>query len=533
MIAAEAGHRTLREKRADPEYIPTFWEKWSPDVQFKLLVYLTVCYIAASMLPNSVWSPQTKQFVYSIGLLGVWRYSWWLTHYVRAKIFRNVKYPAMAARAAALWDAGWRPRHIHVQMTTFREHRATSEAVVRALVREIRDAGVPATIWLGSSERADEQRIARHLGLIGGDCDITLRIIRQNQPGKRIAIALILRAMSRAGLGNDDIVIFMDGDFIIDKGAVRRCFPLFAADPGLHALTTDEHVIVHGPRWVQSMLDLRFAQRRMAMMSHALSGRVITLTGRMSVFRATHIVSQEFIRLQEADFLDHWLWGRFRFLSGDDKSTWYALLKQGVKMTYVPDSSGYTVEHIEGSGVRRMVENTRRWSGNTLRNGARAIALGPWRMPLFIWWVLIDQRLAMWTMLVSPILAIAGSMIVGGAFFLSYLIFLAVSRLLSALILAQYARWMDFNFPWVLYANQINNAAVKVYMLWRLSKQKWTNRGNQRQGFGTGGLMTLFREAMAFYMTFLSLAVLVLAVMAYTRLLTIPNWNYVLTFYGL
>ena len=85
--------------------------------------------------------------------------------------------------------------------------------------------------------------------------------------------------------------------------------PLFAVDPDLHAMTTDEHVIVHGPRWVQSMLNLRFAQRRMAMMSHALSDRVITLTGRMSVFRATHIVSLDFIRLQEADFLSHWLWG--------------------------------------------------------------------------------------------------------------------------------------------------------------------------------------------------------------------------------
>ena len=97
----------------------------------------------------------------------------------------------------------------------------------------------------------------------------------------------------------------------------------------------------------------------------------------MSVFRAQHIVQEEFIRLQEADYLNHWLWGTFRFLSGDDKSTWYTLLKYGVRMTYVPDASGTTIEVVEGSGYRRMVENLRRWSGNMLRNGARAIALGP------------------------------------------------------------------------------------------------------------------------------------------------------------
>ncbi len=88
------------------------------------------------------------------------------------------------------------------------------------------------------------------------------------------------------------------------------------------------------------------------MQSHALSDRVLTLTGRFSVFRATHIVSHEFIRLQEADFLEHWLWGRFRFLSGDDKSTWYTLLRHGVKMTYVPDAAGTTIEVVDGSGYQ-------------------------------------------------------------------------------------------------------------------------------------------------------------------------------------
>ena len=126
------------------------------------------------------------------------------------------------------------------------------------------------------------------------------------------------------------------------------------------------------------------------------------------------IVSHDFIRLQEADYLNHWLWGSFRFLSGDDKSSaGIALLKHNVKMLYVPDSRGYTIEIIEGSAYTRMVENLRRWSGNMLRNGQRAIALGPGRMPFFIWWCCVDQRLAMWTMLFSPLLAIAGTLKVG------------------------------------------------------------------------------------------------------------------------
>ncbi len=501
--------------------------KWSPIVQLKILAYFAVCLIAMSVVPNQIWDSQNNEIIFVIGILGLWRYLWWGNHLMRAKIFGNLTYPRMRDRAAALWDSGWRPRHIHIQMTTFREHREISEAVIRALVNEIREAGVPATIWLGSSELEDEQKIASHLKLVGDDCDITLRIIRQNQPGKRVAIALILRAMSRAGLGSDDLVIFMDGDFVFHPGLVRKCMPLFALDPELHALTTDEHVLVRGSWWMQSWLNMRFAQRRLAMQSHALSNRVITLTGRCSVFRATHIVSEEFIRLQEADFLRHWLWGTFRFLSGDDKSSWYTLLRHNVKMTYVPDASGTTIEVVEGSGYRRMVENLRRWSGNMLRNGWRAIMLGPRKMPFFIWWCCIDQRIAMWTMLFSPMVAIAGALKYGFMFFLGYAVYIAITRMCLSLVLFTYARQVDLNFVWTLYANQLLNAIVKVYMQWRLAKQKWTNRGNQKTGFSGGGALTIFREVMAAFLTTLSFATVFLIVMIYTKLISQPSAGFV------
>jgi mannuronan synthase len=375
-------------------YEPTFLEKWSPLVQIKIAMYFAVCLCMLMLLPNSIYSPELREVTYIIGILGVWRYGWWFNHFARAKIYEKIAYPRAAARAKEVWDSGWRPRHIHIQMTTFREHREISEAVISGLVNQIRECGVPATLWLGSSERPDEDKIANYLKIVGADCNITLKIIRQNQPGKRVAIALILRAMSRAMVPKGDIVVFMDGDFVMHPGCLRKCLPLFAIDPGLHALTTNEDVLVKGPWWMSPWLNMRFAQRRLAMQSHALSGRVLTLTGRMSVFRAEHIMKEEFIRLQEADFLNHWLWGTFRFLSGDDKSTWYTLLKYGVRMTYVPDANGTTIEVVEGNGYRRMVENLRRWSGNMLRNGYRAILLGPTKMPFFIWWCLIDQRLA-------------------------------------------------------------------------------------------------------------------------------------------
>ncbi len=295
-----------------------------------------------------------------LGGLAIWRYGWWLTHLIRAQIYARAVYPRLSADDAAVWAVGWRPERVHILLTTYRER--------------------PATIWLGSREAEDEAVLARHLDLVSGDLDIELRIIRQSEPGKRAALGLALRAMARHGLGARDLVAFMDRDFVLGDEALLRCLPLFAAAPALQAVTTDEHVAVEGPAWVRSWLEMRFAQRRLTMQSHALPGRVLTLTGRLSILRASHITRERFIRLVEADDLDHWLWGRFRFLSGDGKSTWYGILSTGdARMLYVPDADGATVEVFDDAPVARMRENLLRWSGNKLRNGSRA--LGPRRMP--------------------------------------------------------------------------------------------------------------------------------------------------------
>ncbi len=163
----------------------------------------------------------------------------------------------------------------------------------------------------------------------------------------------------------------------------------------MQALTTHEQAeVLNGPPWMTKWLAMRFAQRDLAMRSHALSNRVLTLTGRMSIFRGTHLLEPAFCEIIEQDHLDHWLWGTFRFLSGDDKSTWYYLLKARATLFYIPDATTITIENITGSAIDRMKENLKRWSGNTLRNGQRAIALGPRTTGFFIWWCLIDQRIA-------------------------------------------------------------------------------------------------------------------------------------------
>jgi len=352
---------------------------------------------------------------------------------------------------------------------------------MRALFDQIRETGIPTTIWVGSGALADEEVIEEIAAEEGADLDAEIVFVRQNQPGKRMAIGLVMRAIIRTAPDPDDLIVFMDGDTVFGPQALARSAAMFGADPALEALTTDEQVLAYGPGWVRRWLDLRFAQRRLAMQSHVMSDKVLTLTGRMSMFRARQICCEGFVRTIEADHLDHWLWGRFRFLSGDDKSTWYFLLTRGAKMGYVPDACVTTVERIEGSGLARMVQNLRRWSGNMLRNGARALALGPRQVGPFIWWCVLDQRIAIWTMLVSPALFVMAAFIEPG-YLIGGALWLVLSRLVLSLYLFRHARQADMSWPFLLYANQLVNALVKAWIQFFLRKQKWTNRRGQTAG---------------------------------------------------
>ena len=476
-----------------------------------------------SFTPNRFFDPDVLHITVTLGVLGLWRFGWWFNHALRAEYYARFKWPGKRARAQKLWSAGWRPRRLHIQMTTFYEEPAITKRVIGSILSQIRREQIPTTLYIGTGSSYDEiiirEFVETHAQDIPDDL-AELVFIRQNQPGKRMAIGLIVRAINRSDVDPDDLVIFMDGDAIYSEDVMEKTLSLFGADPELQALTTNEEVICYGPKWVANWLDMRFAQRRLAMQSHALSDRVLTLTGRMSVFRAQHMLSEKFIRTIEADHLDHWLWGRFRFLSGDDKSTWYHLLTLGAKMTYVPDATVYTVEVIKGDGLERMIQNFRRWSGNMLRNGARAIALGPRRPKPFIWWCLIDQRIAMWTMMVSPVAAVLASL-VEPAYIWSFLIWIIFSRLVLCLFLFRFSRKVDLSWPFLLYLNQVTNASVKIYMVFHLSKQQWSNRGNQSADNGDG-LLAFVQNGVAKAQLVTVVTGFVLAVAIYVGLLPAP-----------
>jgi glycosyltransferase Alg8 len=279
-------------------------------------------------------------------------------------------------------------------------------------------------------------------------------------------------------------------------------------------------MVVKGPTWIKKWLDMRFAQRDFTMRSYALSNKILTLTGRMSIFRGKHLCEPGFIKIIENDHLTHWLWGEYRFLSGDDKSTWYYLLKKGADMHYIPDALTVTIEYIEGNAVDRMKKNLRRWSGNTLRNGARAIKLGPKTTGLFIWWCLIDQRCAIWTMLIGHMMMIALSQ--GSAFLWVAFLWIAFSRLCISCALFIHARRLDITFPFLVYINQLMSSLIKIYIVFRLPQQRWKNRGDQRSGYALPKGVKL-KAWVATYLTIFYCSCCLLIILIFLKLVSFPT----------
>ncbi|HEY9654410.1 MAG TPA: glycosyltransferase, partial [Crinalium sp.] len=324
------------------------------------------------------------------GVLGTWRWSWFGLQVLRSRFYVYWLFPRWRKRANRL-DQQEIPS-VGIVVPTFREETWITERVFGAIAREAQTLSKPITLVAVTTA---EEIIA--IEAILRSIDPKLQTIQympllDSGTGKRTALANGLRTLAKVSV-IPDIVCLMDGDAIISEGAVRKCLPFFKMFPKLGGLTTDEKATVVGSKFFGDWLDLRFAQRHLYMCSHSLSRKILCLTGRYSLYRSEAALNPSFANLLENDTLQDWLWGEFKFLSGDDKSTWYWLLRAGYDMIYVPDVMVETIETVKGNVPLRMYQNMRRWFGNMLRNGSRAMALGPVRVGLYPWYCLLDQRL--------------------------------------------------------------------------------------------------------------------------------------------
>lgn len=451
-----------------------------------ILAFYTLVLVAlAANAPPSIWDPQAREFVIILGVVGAWRYLWGLTHLGRALVYRHLVFPRWRRAAIRLADAhasgvaGTDPHAsaIYCVVTSYRIQAETTALVYRSLVAELQRYRRPAVIVASIVELADERFIKRLFLSLGPPPDMRLMLVRRPGTGKRDGLATALRAIARDLPRDDAAVIVMDGDTVLTPGTLDGCLPFLRLMPRVGGITTDEDAVVVGGPVMSSWHRLRFAQRHLLMSSLGLSRRLLTLTGRMSVFRVEVATAPSFIDMVANDSLDHWRLGRIPLLTGEDKSTWLWLLERGWDMLYVPDVRVMTVEHPPSRHFwRASTQLMLRWFGNMLRASGRAIALGPARTGLFVWWCLVDQRLSMWTPLVGPIVATIVAVAYSPVLLYTYLLWVMATRLLQAVSLLTMRDTIGGLWPLLIYYNQVYGALLKTWVLFRLDRQRWTRQ---------------------------------------------------------
>lgn len=458
----------------EPLALPPSLAQWRNAGDWLLL--LAAIMALGLLLPTAALAYGHPHFLLAIGLVGVWRYTVRAIHFVRAMWFLNIAFPRLRLRADALGAAAM-PSHVFILATSFRIDAMTTALVYRAIVDEAIACGSPVTVIASIVELGDQLLINALWQRLAPPARVQLAFVRIGGTGKRDALAQGLRAISRAGADARALVVVVDGDSVLHRGVVSGCAPLFHLLPDVGAMTTNEFCTVRGGRLVGTWHRLRFAERHLNMCSMALTRHVLTLTGRTSLFRASIATDPRFIADVERDSLEHWRLGRFPFLTGDDKSSWFSVVRLGWRTFYVPDVAIQTIEHPPNpSFYATSTQLMLRWYGNSMRQNSRARRLGPAKLGWFTYYLLWDQRAQMWTGLLGIAAAVVASIRYDFHFLIAFVVWVGFTRCVMCVTLRAAGHPIEALFVPLMYYNQLVGSITKIIALSFPDRQSWTRQ---------------------------------------------------------
>lgn len=437
-----------------------------------------------AMMPYLYYAKNESLLV--LGFFALWRYGWLLLNFARAFIYAKVVFPRLKKKIANLDESKKYPDHLYFSIPSYKEESWVSIETFKSIMNELSTVPSSATIIVSTSGDPQEDSVIYETCKAHYAYDKVELVFQHQKEGKRVAMGHSMRAIARRYYKKEQdynsVTFFMDGDSYLEKGFFQKLLPHFAIDHELGALTTNEAAFIHtNSNWYKDWFNLKFGQRHLLFQSHSLSNKVLTLTGRLSAYRTDLIVQDKFITKVENDIITTVMNGKFRFLMGDDKTTWFNLLSSGWKMRYLPDTLCYSLESRDADFLDLSRSLPYRWYGNTLRNSDRALALGPKRIKsFFIWWAILDQRISMWTSLVG----ITGAIILGLSkvyfYFVFYIVWVLYVRIFQIIIIAYNGHPVSMRtIPLMLYTQWLGSF-VKIKALFHLSDQQWS-KGNDVQ----------------------------------------------------
>ena len=104
---------------------------------------------------------------------------------------------------------------------------------------------------------------------------------------------------------------------------------------------------------------------------------------------------------------------------------------------------------------------------------------------MFTLYVLLDQRVSMWTCLMGLTGSVVAGLVFGIQYLLVYLFWVLLSRSLVTVLFIFAGHPVSPMYPFVLYYNQIVGSLMKVYAMFHMDQQRWTR---QKTTLATGSV---------------------------------------------
>ena len=450
------------------------------------ILYIVLLVLYGLALPRELFDPYQKKLIFLLGFLAMYRYGWFFINNVRAFRYKRFKFRQVREREQQS-GSEIDPEHLFLLITSFRISESVTIKVYREAIKDAVASGYNVTIIASIVEMADERLVRKIFLHMDPPEHIKLVITRIKGTGKRDALAAGYRVVANSRNINFEksVVAVIDGDSIVTPGTFKKSSRLFGLDPQLGGLTTDEDsMLLNPPETVSEYIYLhwyryRFAQRNISMASVAQSDRVLTLTGRMSMIRASIVEKVAFVNNVQSDYIEHWRLGRFSFLTGDDKSSLYHVMKEGWHLTYVPDVMVYTVDElVDENFFWGSLELMTRWFGNQYRTNLKQLQVNSMRKIIgnFPWYAIYDQRLTKWLTPYGFVLAIFGTIHWHLYIVFAYFWWILFSRLIMIFVYRLSRKNIHPLWPFFMFYNQLIGSFVKIYIWEHLYKQGWSRQ---------------------------------------------------------
>lgn len=469
------------------------------------------------------WYYDTVKLFIALGTVGLIRLGIKFAHIIRVLIYKSVIFPKLRQKAGTSFSS---IKELFVIVPTYMEKDWITHAVFRSISLESAKVPIKVTVVVCTNDPGDREHINATLNDFPLAKNTRVRIIGQSTKGKRNALADSLRYIRKiAKKPENSLIALMDGDAIWGEDLLQKTLPIFETNPRVGGVTTNEELISFGSEFYKNWFDYRLAIRDYYMSSHSFSKKTLCLTGRFSVIRGSIGVLDDFIEIVENDSMNHWLWGKVKFLGGDDKSTWFWIYKNGHKIgknefIYVPDATVYTIECINENGFVRAQKNLKRWFTNTARNNMRSLQILPFiRTPFFIWFCILSQRLTMFTNLIGILTALALGIFVNAVFLPAFLYLFLVNTFFMNMVISINRKRTLYHGIYIRFIDQFVGTIVKLWSFSHIAQQKWVHRGGQKMDVNGGSWSNMLRLIYGKYEFAIKIVFIVFLVLVITGIL--------------